>query len=109
MDFFHFPGHKAEWCHKHTNPWDLKLKLQFSKLNTPAAEQAFNWINRYKSVKGMNEARFIFFFLYLLELHNLKIEDKVNFNISIFDQTQVGSEQIISWSTHHHYISLHVT
>merc|ERR1719318_2236563 len=77
VDFFHFPGHKADWCHKNTNPWDLKKKLDFKKLNTPACEQAFNWINRYKSVKGMNESRFLFFFLYLMDLHNLKIEKKV--------------------------------
>ena len=32
-------GHKADWCHKNTNPWDLKKKLDFKKLNTPACEQ----------------------------------------------------------------------
>jgi len=77
VDFFHFPGHRDAWCHMNTNPWELKKKMQFSKVNTPAAEQAFNWINRYKSVKGMNENRFIFFFRYLLDLHNWKIEGQV--------------------------------
>ena len=77
VDFFHFPGHRDAWCHMNTNPWELKKKMQFSKVNTPAAEQAFNWINRYKSVKGMNESRFIFFFRYLLDLHNWKIEGQV--------------------------------
>ena len=51
--------------------------MGFGKLNTPACEQAFNWINRFKNVKGMNEARFAHFFLYMIDLHNFKIAKSV--------------------------------
>ena len=77
VDFFHFPGHVSEWCHSNTNPWDLQKKMGFGKLNTPACEQAFNWLNRFKNVKGMNEARFAHFFLYMIDLHNFKIEERM--------------------------------
>ena len=77
VDFFHFPGHVSEWCHSNTNPWDLQKKMGFVKLNTPACEQAFNWLNRFKNVKGMNEARFAHFFLYMIDLHNFKIEERM--------------------------------
>ena len=36
-----------KWCFANTNPWDLQKKMGFNKLNTPACEQAFNWINRF--------------------------------------------------------------
>ena len=52
--------------------------MGFGKLNTPACEQAFNWINRFKNVKGMNEARFAHFFLYMIDLHNFKIEGRLD-------------------------------
>ena len=77
VDFFHFPGHTSKWCFANTNPWDLQKKMGFTKLNTPACEQAFNWLNRFKNVKGMNEARFAHFFLYMIDLHNFKIEDRM--------------------------------
>ena len=77
VDFFHFPGHTSKWCFANTNPWELQKKMGFVKLNTPACEQAFNWLNRFKNVKGMNEARFAHFFLYMIDLHNFKIEDRM--------------------------------
>ena len=52
--------------------------MGFGKLNTPACEQAFNWINRFKNVKGMNEARFAHFFLCMIDLHNFKIEGRLD-------------------------------
>ena len=78
VDFFHFPGHVSKWCYANTNPWDLQKKMGFVKLNTPACEQAFNWLNRFKNVKGMNEVRFAHFFLYMIDLHNFKIEDRMH-------------------------------
>ena len=51
--------------------------MGFNKLNTPACEQAFIWLNKFKNVKGMNEARFAHFFLYMIDLHNFKIEDRL--------------------------------
>ena len=52
--------------------------MGFNKLNTPACEQAFIWLNKFKNVKGMNEARFAHFFLYMIDLHNFKIEDRMH-------------------------------
>ena len=77
VDFFHFPGHTSKWCFANTNPWDLQKKMGFNKLNTPACEQAFIWLNKFKNVKGMNEARFAHFFLYMIDLHNFMIEDRL--------------------------------
>ena len=37
----------------------------------------FNWLNKYRSAKSMNEAHFMFFLLYVADLHNLKIEQKL--------------------------------
>ena len=40
-------------------------------------EQTFNWLNKYKSSKSMNEAHFSFFMLYLVDLHNMKIKNRL--------------------------------
>ena len=52
-------------------------KLSIEKVNTPACEQAFAWINNFKNLKTMNEARFKFFLLYMIDLHNLHIDNNV--------------------------------
>ena len=39
--------------------------------------KTFNWLNKYRSAKSMNEAHFMFFLLYVADLHNLKIEQKL--------------------------------
>ena len=91
VDFFHFPGHASKYCFKETNTWDLKVKMGFNQLNTPA----FNWLIMFKNVVGMNEGRFSHFFLFMIDLHNLKIEGQlknVNPNLS-FRQTHCESAQ----------------
>ena len=46
--------------------------------NYHACEQAFKWLNAYKSLKTMNKPRFKMFLLYMIDLHNLHIEDNVS-------------------------------
>ena len=79
VDKFHFPGHKKTdlYCREKCNPTVELKKLNIDVVNSPACEQAFKWINRFKNLKTMNEAHFKFFLLYMIDLHNLHIENKV--------------------------------
>ena len=72
VDKFHFPGHKKtdKYCQENCNPNIELKKLEIKKQNTPACEQAFKWLNAYKNLKTMNEARFKMFLLYMIDLHN---------------------------------------
>ena len=53
-------------------------------MNTPVCEQLFSWANKYTQVKSMNEGRFQFFWLYNLDLHNLKIENMLRLEANPF-------------------------
>jgi hypothetical protein len=79
VDKFHFPGHKTTdlFCRENCNPKTELKKLGISEVNSPACEQAFKWINKFKNIKSMNESHFKFFLLYVIDLHNLHIEGKV--------------------------------
>ena len=80
VDKFHFPVHKKtdKYCQQNCNPNTELKKLGITSLNSPACEQAFKWINRFTNLKTMNEARFKFFLLYFIDLHNLHIGDSVD-------------------------------
>ena len=80
VDKFHFPGHKKRdtYCQENCNPNIELKKLNITKLNSPACEQAFKWLNAFKNIKNMNESRFKFFLLYIVDLHNLHIEGNVD-------------------------------
>ena len=39
--------------------------------------KTFNWLNKFKACKSMNESHFIFFLLHKADMHNLKIEGKL--------------------------------
>ena len=80
VDKFHFPGHKRtdKYCQENCNPNVELKKLDIKKQNTPACEQAFKWLNGYKNLKTMNEPRFKMFLLYMIDLHNLAIDDSVD-------------------------------
>ena len=80
VDKFHFPGHKVtdKYCRENCNPLVEMKKVEIGVTNTPACEQAFKWINAFKNLKTMNEAHFKFFLLYLIDLHNLHIQNKVS-------------------------------
>ena len=80
VDRFHFPGHKKSdsYCRENCNPKTVLNELGITKINSPACEQAFSWIHKFKTMKSMNEGRFKFFLLYLVDLHNLHIENRVH-------------------------------
>ena len=80
VDKFHFPVHKKtdRYCQQNCNPNIELKKLGITSLNSPACEQAFKWINRFTNLKTMYEARFKFFLLYFIDLHNLHIGDCVD-------------------------------
>ena len=52
VDSFHFIGHRDKVCQEKYNPWELKKKLGFESINSPACEQSFTWLNKYRNVKG---------------------------------------------------------
>ena len=39
---------------------------------------SFSWMNKFRNLKTMNEAHFKLFILYVIDLHNLHIEKKVD-------------------------------
>ena len=80
VDKFHFVGHKKTdiYCQENCNPKTELMKLNMGDVNSPACEQAFKWINSFTNLKSMNESRFKFFLVYLIDLHNLHIEGKVS-------------------------------
>ena len=74
VDKFHFPRHKKtdKYCQESCNH---VTKLE--KLDSPACEQAFKWLNEFKNIKSMNELRLKFYLLYMIDLHNMHIEGQV--------------------------------
>ena len=79
VDRFHFPGHKKsdKYCQENCNPNVELQKLGISKQNTSACDQAFKWLNQFKNLKTMNEARIKMFLLYMINLQNHHIENTV--------------------------------
>ena len=75
VDKLHFRGHKGDYCQKNCDPNSIK---ELEGVNTPVCEQTFSWLNKFRNCRNMNEARFFFFFLYLIDLRNLDKEKKVN-------------------------------
>lgn len=73
-----FLGHKGKWCRLNANPQLEMPKVGMSHSNTPVCEQTFSWMNKFRNLKTMNEAHFKLFILYVIDLHNLKIEGKVD-------------------------------
>ena len=80
VDKFHFPVHKKtdKYCQDQCNPSKELKKLGITKLNSPACEQAFKWINSFKNLKTMNESRFKLFLTYMTDLHNMHIDDSLD-------------------------------
>ena len=76
VDKFHFPNHVDSWCHQNCNPQDVR---HLDGVNTPICEQLFSAINKFTNAKSMNEANFFIFFIYVFDLHNLNIENKLSY------------------------------
>ena len=79
VDNFHHKNHlkSDKYCQENTNPKIELQKVGIDKVNSQACEQSFQWINRYKNLKSMNESHFKMFILYLTDLHNLGVEGTV--------------------------------
>ena len=95
VDKFHFPGHKKSdaYCRENCNP-NIELKnLGIKEINSPACEQAFKWINCFKNLKTMNEPRFKFFLLYMIDLHNQHIEGNISTVANPLSENWSGSRQ----------------
>ena len=69
VDNFHFKNHVDPWCHRMCNPKDAR---SLDGVNTESCEQTFKWVNKFTSVKSMNESRFFLFFTVIFDLHNLQ-------------------------------------
>ena len=80
VDRFHYPGHKSsdEFCSSNCNPNDMMKTLGIKHVNSVACEQAFSWINKYTQLKSMNEARFRMFLIYMVDCHNMKIQNHLH-------------------------------
>ena len=53
VDKFHFKNHVEPWCVKNCDPYKAKI---LDGVNSESCEQTFKWVNRFTSVKAMNEA-----------------------------------------------------
>ena len=90
VDKMHFRGHVDDWCKCNCNPNDFdELKIVsvhlFSstllyatfykkiQVDTEVCEQTFSWLSRYSRIsRHMNRPHFMFYLLYVCELHNRK-------------------------------------
>ena len=94
VDKMHFKGHVGDWCKRNCNPNNYleleevhvcNVKTQsvimitivpcayIMQVDTEVCEQTFSWLSRYARItKHMNKSHFLFFLLYVCELHNRK-------------------------------------
>jgi hypothetical protein len=71
IDKFHYPNHIDEHCRKKFNPNNKDL----DGINTQACEQENKFLKRFQhSVRYMNQARFLFFILFMSHEHNLRYQ-----------------------------------
>ena len=74
IDSFHFPNHISPSCIRQYNPANEPL---LQGVNTESCEQENKWLNRCRhTLRYMWTARFNFFLLNILHLHNVAIEKK---------------------------------
>ena len=54
VDKFHFQRHKKtdKYCQESCNPNKILKHLEIGKLNSPACQQAFKWLNEFKKIKA---------------------------------------------------------
>ena len=76
VDFLHFKNHKGEKCKKDCNPYDHP---DLKEVNSEACEQFFARSNKYRQVRSMNRESYITFWTYIIDLSNLRKEDKLRF------------------------------
>ena len=76
VDFLHFRNHRGEKCKKECNPYDHE---ELKAVNSVACEQFFARSHKYRQVCSMNRESFLTFWTYVLDLNNLRKEDKLRF------------------------------
>ena len=76
VDFLHFRNHKGQKCKEKNNPYDHP---DLKEVNSVACEQFFARSNKYRQVRSMNRESYITFWTYIIDLSNLRKEDKLRF------------------------------
>ncbi len=102
VDKMHFKGQIDPWCKEHCDParfealrkvliYSLNPRFHLSMLNKRACssthmqvdievcEQVFSWLSRFsRMTHKMSQHTFMFFLLYLCDLHNIREEKKLH-------------------------------
>lgn len=95
IDSMHMKGHTDHWCKQNCDPkWFPQLNnvsnkpltclhsylciCTYIQVNTEVCEQTFSWLSRYRHIaRHMNRTNFMFFVLYICDLHNLREIEKL--------------------------------
>ena len=91
VDKMHMRGHIDERCKLNCDPAkypysnDVRFSIirvsheqYFLQVNTEVCEQTFSWLSKYSRItQSMSQHTFMFFVLYLCELHNIREEEKL--------------------------------
>jgi hypothetical protein len=102
IDKLHFSGHVDRWCQENCNPHNISdleevkstcilIKLMvlttyniILKVDTEICEQIFSWLSRYSRItRHMDRAHFLFYVLYLSDLHNRRAKNVSVINYSV--------------------------
>ena len=100
IDKMHFKGHIDPWCKEHCNPYNFKelegvgassimhtylilCILTLLQVDTEICEQTFSWLSRYsRMTRHMNKSHFLFYILYICDLHDMQHNTKKNYFFS---------------------------
>jgi hypothetical protein len=75
VDKMHMAGHVDLWCKEHCDPRNCK---ELDEVDTEACEQTFSWLSQYgKMTRKMHRHTYMFFILYLCDLHNKRELEKL--------------------------------
>ena len=92
VDKMHMKGHTDPWCKEHCDPskfqalnkvyqiqsTNLAIYTLNPQVDTEVCEQVFSWLSRYsKMTHKMSQHIFIFFLLYVCNLHNIWELEKI--------------------------------
>lgn len=70
IDKFHFVNHVGKTCVERRDPYKVEA---LNDVNTQAAEQLFRDVNKHSNCQAMSESHFYMFWLYIFDLHNLRL------------------------------------
>lgn len=76
VDKMHMRGHTDKWCQQHC---DAAKFQQLDNVDTEVCKQVFSWLSRYSHItQKMSQHTFLFFILYLCDLHNRREVQKLH-------------------------------